>query len=200
MDFCASPTIAGIDEAGRGPWAGAVVAAVVVLQAGQTIEGVRDSKLMTAALRDIAAERIRREACAWAVGRAEVAEIDALNILRATLLAMDRAVAALGVRPELIRVDGNRRPLLPGFDGTVETWVGGDRRCPAISAASVLAKVTRDAEMKQLDRLFPGYGFARHKGYGTSEHQRALESLGPCEAHRLSFRPVKLVRLRRQSA
>jgi ribonuclease HII len=200
MTLPATGTIAGIDEAGRGPWAGAVVAAVVVLEAGQRIDGVRDSKLLTPALRERAADRIRKEARAWAIGRAEVAEIDALNVLRATLLAMDRAVGALGCRPDLIRVDGNQRPALPGFDGPVETWIGGDRRCPAISAASILAKVARDAEMTRLDRLFPGYGFARHKGYGTAEHQRALDELGPCDLHRASFRPVQLALTRHERA
>lgn len=196
MKASATPTLAGIDEAGRGPWAGAVFAAVVVLEVGQRIEGVRDSKLMTPSLRELAAIRIRRQSRAWAIGRAEVSEIDELNILQATLLAMDRAVIALDICPDLIRVDGNRRPALPGYEGTVEMWVGGDRRCPAISAASVLAKVARDAEMARLDVQFPGYGFARHKGYGTAEHQRALEEFGPCEIHRESFHPVRLKRSR----
>jgi ribonuclease HII len=193
-------TIAGIDEAGRGPWAGAVFAAVVVLYADQSIDGVRDSKLLTAVERERASERIKREALAWAIGRAEVAEIDALNILRATLLAMDRAVGALGIEPDVVRVDGNQRPRLANYRGPVETWIGGDRRCVAISAASILAKVARDAEMRRLDALFPGYGFARHKGYGTPEHQRALGQFGPCEIHRLSFRPVRAALSRKENA
>lgn len=193
------PTIAGVDEAGRGPLAGAVVAAVVILGAGQAIEGVTDSKLLTARRREALAARIRAEALGWALGRAEVEEIDAVNILNATFLAMQRAVAALGVglaagpgvAPGEIRVDGNRAPRFAGFAGSVRTLVGGDRLCPAISAASVLAKVARDEEMCLLDRDFPGYGFARHKGYPTADHRAALERLGPCPAHRRTFAPVR---------
>jgi ribonuclease HII len=187
----AAGCIAGVDEAGRGPLAGAVVAAVVVLRPGQRIEGVTDSKLLTAARREALAPRIRAQSLAWALGRAEVAEIDAVNILNATLLAMQRAVAALGLAPALIRVDGNRAPRFPGCAGAVETVVGGDRSCPAIAAASILAKVTRDAEMLELDALFPGYGFARHKGYPTADHRAALGRLGPSPVHRRSFGPVR---------
>ncbi|MCC7258056.1 MAG: ribonuclease HII [Gammaproteobacteria bacterium] len=187
----AGDLVGGVDEAGRGPLAGAVVAAVVVLAPGQVIEGVRDSKLLTARARETAAARIREQALAWALGRAEAAEIDALNILNATFLAMQRAVAALGVAPALLQVDGNRAPAFPGFVGPVQAVIGGDRSCPAISAASILAKVARDAEMLRLHEAYPGYGFARHKGYPTADHRAALARFGPCAAHRRSFRPVR---------
>jgi ribonuclease HII len=183
--------IGGIDEAGRGPLAGAVVAAAVILAEGQSVEGVRDSKLLSPRQREAAAERIRRDAIGWAIGRAEVEEIDALNILNATLLAMQRAYAALTVQPAQIVVDGNRVPDLAGFAGRVTALVGGDRLCAAVAAASVLAKVARDAEMCQLHAQFPQYGFALHKGYPTADHRHALQRLGPCAAHRRSFRPVR---------
>lgn len=183
--------IGGIDEAGRGPLAGAVVAAVVVLAEGQHIDGVRDSKQLSPLQRERAAERIRRQALAWSLGSADAAEIDALNILNATFLAMQRAVAALPLLPAELRVDGHRAPAFPGFRGAVRALVGGDRSCTAISAASILAKVTRDAEMQRLDQRFPGYGFARHKGYPTADHRAALVRLGPCAEHRRSFRPVQ---------
>jgi ribonuclease HII len=156
------------------------------------IEGVRDSKQLSASRREVLAECIRREALAWAVGRAEVEEIDRLNILNATLLAMQRAVAALRDLPGEIRVDGNRAPAFPGFAGPVRAIVGGDRSCAAISAASILAKVARDAEMRALHATYPGYGFATHMGYPTADHRAALAALGPCPAHRRSFRPVAL--------
>lgn len=181
----------GVDEAGRGPLAGAVVAAVVVLAPGQLIEGVRDSKLLSAAQRERLALRIRGEALGWALGRAAVAEIDRLNILNATFLAMERAVAGLAVPPRELAVDGNRAPRFAGFAGVVRTVVGGDRSCPAIAAASILAKVARDAEMLELDAAYPGYGFARHKGYPTAEHRAVLAQRGPCAAHRRSFAPVR---------
>lgn len=182
---------AGVDEAGRGPLAGAVVAAVVVLAPGQVIEGVRDSKLLSAAQRERLVARIHAQALGWALGRATVEEIDRLNILEATFLAMQRAVAGLGVPPLDIAVDGNRAPRFAGFGGPVRTVVGGDRSCPAIAAASILAKVARDAEMLDLDAAHPGYGFARHKGYPTAGHRDALLRLGPCAAHRLSYAPVR---------
>jgi len=191
VDVPVDEHIGGVDEAGRGPLAGPVVAAVVVLAPRQKIAGVRDSKQLTAARREELFEVIRREARAWAIGRADVAEIDDLNILHATMLAMRRAVEDLALLPGLLRIDGNRAPDLPGFPGLTETVVGGDRSCPAIGAASILAKVTRDRVMRDLDVQFPGYGFARNKGYPTAAHRDALARIGPCSAHRRSFRPVR---------
>ena len=184
-------TIAGIDEAGRGPLAGPVVAAVVLLSRDQRIEGVRDSKQLTAAHRETSAGRIRAEALEWAVGEASCEEIDELNILQATLLAMQRAFAGLSRAPLRVEVDGNRAPSLASYAGTVETVVGGDRLRPAIAAASILAKVHRDAVMGRLHLTHPGYGFDRHKGYPTLEHRSALVALGPCPVHRRSFGPVR---------
>jgi ribonuclease HII len=184
-------SVAGIDEAGRGPLAGPVVAAVVLLEAGQSIEGVRDSKQLTAAQRSAAAYRIRREALEWAVGEASREEIDELNILQATLLAMRRAFAGLTRAPGRVEIDGNCAPSFPGFDGTIEAVVRGDRLRPAIAAASVLAKVHRDAAMERLHLSYPAYGFDQHKGYPTPEHRSALTALGPCPAHRRSFAPVR---------
>ena len=184
-------TVAGIDEAGRGPLAGPVVAAAVLLGPGQCSEGVRDSKELSAAQRALAAGRIRAEALAWALGEASREEIDELNILQATLLAMRRAFAGLSRAPGRVEIDGNQSPGLPGFRGVIETVVGGDRLRPAIAAASILAKVHRDAEMSRLHVAYPGYGFDRHKGYPTVEHRAALAALGPCPAHRRSFAPVR---------
>jgi len=184
--------IGGVDEAGRGPLAGPVIAAVVVLEAAQRIRGVRDSKQLSASRRTELAGRIREQAVAWAVAGADVAEIDRLNILHATLLAMRRAVEQLPFQPGHIRIDGNRAPRLPGYPGVVETVVGGDRVCPAIAAASILAKTHRDVLMEQLHRQFPQYGFAAHKGYPTRAHREALMHHGPCCAHRRSFRPVRI--------
>ena len=185
------PGIGGVDEVGRGPLAGPVVAAVVVLAPGQTIAGVRDSKLLSPQRREALAAIIRAESVAWAIARCSPAEIDELNILNASLLAMRRAVAALEQRPAHLRIDGNRAPDLGDFAGRVETVVGGDRSCVAIGAASILAKVSRDAEMCELDTRYPGYGFARHKGYPTVAHRDALARLGPCNVHRRSFAPVR---------
>ncbi len=184
-------TVAGIDEAGRGPLAGPVVAAVVLLGRGQTIEGVRDSKELSSLQRETAAGRIRAEALEWAVGEASREEIDELNILQATLLAMQRAFAGLSSVPPRVEIDGNRAPRLPGYAGVIETVVGGDRLRPAIAAASILAKVHRDAAMVCLHLTYPGYGFDRHKGYPTLEHRTVLVALGPCPAHRRSFGPVR---------
>ncbi|MEO8223551.1 MAG: ribonuclease HII [Gammaproteobacteria bacterium] len=184
-------TIAGIDEAGRGPLAGPVVAAVVLLGGGQAIAGVRDSKQLTAPQRVRAAVRIRAESLAWALGEASREEIDELNILQATLLAMQRAFAGLGRQPGSVEVVGNRAPRLPGYGGVLATVIGGDRLRPAIAAASILAKVHQDALMEQLHGTYPGYGFDRHKGYPTPEHRSALARLGPCPAHRRSFGPVR---------
>ncbi len=183
--------IGGIDEAGRGPLAGPVVAAIVVLLPGQRIDGVRDSKQLTPRRRTILAEEIKNHAAAWSIAGADVTEIDALNILHATMLAMRRAVEQLRRLPDELRVDGNRAPELPGYHGRTTTIVGGDRICPAISAASILAKVARDDMMLRLDRTFPNYGFAMHKGYPTARHREALLRYGPCSAHRRSFRPVR---------
>ncbi len=179
--------IAGVDEAGCGPLAGPVIAAAVILREPCTIIGLADSKRLSPAVRRRLAAMIQTAAQAWALGRAEAAEIDALNILQARLLAMRRAVAALGVAPTRVLVDGNRCPDMPY---PVVAIVGGDATVAAISAASILAKVARDAELEQLDNRYPGYGFARHKGYGTVAHLRALERLGPCPEHRRSFAPV----------
>ena len=187
-----SDTIGGVDEAGRGPLAGPVVAAVVVLAPGQTIDGVRDSKQLTAHRRTALVEVIQCESIAWAIGQADVAEIDTLNILHATMLAMRRAVDALPAAPSRLRIDGNRAPELPRYTGITETLVGGDRLCPAISAASILAKVHRDKLMEDLDRCFPEFGFAQHKGYPTAAHRLKLAEFGPCPAHRRSFRPVRI--------
>lgn len=184
-------TVAGIDEAGRGPLAGAVVAAAVVLEPGQALAGVRDSKQLSAMQREALVERIHGSALDWSIGIATHTEIDALNILQATMLAMSRAFAGLRLRPALVQIDGNRAPPLAGFSGTVETVIGGDRSCPAISAASILAKVHRDRLMMELHAEYPAYGFDRHKGYPTAEHRSLLMALGPCPAHRRSFAPVR---------
>jgi ribonuclease HII len=157
------PAIGGVDEAGRGPLAGPVVAAVVVLSPGQRIAGVRDSKRLTPARREELAEQIRHEALEWAIGRCSAVEIDALNILQASLLAMQRAIAALSCAPAQLLIDGNRAPELADYPGRIATVVGGDRLVLAISAASILAKVARDRQMLELDEQFPGYGFARHR-------------------------------------
>ena len=179
--------IAGIDEAGRGPLAGPVVAAAVILDPSRKIRGLRDSKVMTPEERDEVGAAIRVKALAWAVASSDVAEIDTLNILRATLLAMRRAVEALAVQPIEALIDGDHCPALacPAY-----AIVKGDRDVPAISAASIIAKTTRDAMLVALDREYPMYGFARHKGYGTPEHLAALDLHGPCPAHRKTFAPV----------
>jgi ribonuclease HII len=181
--------VAGVDEAGRGPLAGPVVAAAVILHPQRDIAGLADSKQLTAASRDALARLIMARASAWAVAWADAAEIDALNILAASMLAMRRAVDRLGVAPDHVCVDGNRCPRL-AIVCSVEAIVGGDASMPAISAASILAKTTRDAWMERLELRHPGYGFARHKGYPTAEHRAALARLGPCAAHRRSFGPV----------
>lgn len=184
--------IGGVDEAGRGPLAGPVVAAAVVLQEDQQLAGVRDSKKLSAGRREELARDIRDGACAWSLGLATVTEIDDLNILAATMLAMQRAVTGLEIRPGLLRIDGNRSPDLGDiYTGKVETLVGGDDICLAIGAASILAKVARDAMMDELHLEFPDYGFDRHRGYPTAQHRAALRKLGPLPEHRFSFRPVR---------
>ena len=184
----AAEHVAGIDEAGRGPLAGPVVAAAVILDPARPIDGLADSKTLSPRRREMLDAEIRVHAAAWAVGRAEVEEIDRLNILQATLLAMQRAVAALTLVPAFALVDGNRCPVLPC---PAEAVVGGDRTVGAIAAASILAKVARDREMLLLEERYPGYGFARHKGYPTVDHVAALRRLGVSEVHRRSFAPVR---------
>lgn len=184
----ADTILAGVDEAGRGPLAGPVVAAAVVLSASYPIDGLADSKTLSALRRETLAVQIRAHATAWALGMASVEEIDRLNILQATLLAMQRAVQGLGMTPDLVLVDGNRAPRL---SCPVRTVVRGDALIKSISAASILAKVARDAILQNLDGEYPGYGFAVHKGYPTAAHQRALEALGPSPVHRRSFGPVR---------
>jgi len=179
---------AGVDEAGRGPLAGPVVAAAVVLDEQRPVEGLRDSKRLSAGQRERLAELIRTRARAWSVAAAHPEEIDRLNILGATHLAMQRAVAGLDLEPALVLVDGNRAPA---FGLPTRTIVGGDALVPAISAASILAKVARDALMVGLATDYPGYGFEIHKGYPTAAHRAALERLGPSAIHRHSFAPVR---------
>ncbi|CAN7567906.1 ribonuclease HII [Phenylobacterium sp. LjRoot225] len=181
--------VCGVDEAGRGPWAGPVSAAAVILHPKKTIKGLDDSKKLSAKTRDVLELEIKQKALAWAVGFASVQEIAELNILHATGLAMRRAVEALTTPPKYALVDGNYRFKLPC---EVKTVVGGDATSKSIAAASILAKVARDRLMVEMDGLYPGYGFARHKGYGAPIHAEALIALGPCEIHRMSWAPVKL--------
>ena len=187
LDWDPLGLVAGVDEAGRGPLAGPVVAAAVILDDSRRIAGVADSKALTALQRDRLYDAIREKALCCSVGSASVEEIDRLNILQATLLAMQRAVEGLRLRPAKVLVDGNR---LPRLDVLSEAIVGGDAKVEAISAASIIAKVTRDRLLLELDAQFPQYGFAAHKGYGTQEHLEALRLHGPCLHHRRSFAPV----------
>jgi ribonuclease HII len=182
--------VAGVDEAGRGPLAGPVVAAAVILPRRHGIEGLTDSKLLTGDMRRRLAGEIQARALAWGIGRVDNREIDRINILNASLLAMRLAVAALKPQPLRVLVDGDRCPELDCSD--VRAVVRGDRYIPAISAASILAKVVRDEEMTALEQQYPGYGFARHKGYATREHLEALVRMGACAVHRRSFEPVRL--------
>jgi len=188
LETDADTILAGVDEAGRGPLAGPVVAAAVILSAAYPIDGLADSKTLSALRREALAVQIRAQATGWALGMASVEEIDRLNILQATLLAMQRAVQGLALKPDLVLVDGNRAPRL---SCPVRTVVRGDALIKSISAASILAKVARDAILQNLDGEYPGYGFAVHKGYPTAAHQRALEALGPSPVHRRSFGPVR---------
>jgi ribonuclease HII len=185
--------LAGVDEAGRGPLAGPVVASAVVLNRCRPISGLADSKKLSAPRRDVLAREIKNHALAWSVAWADPAEIDAINILAATMLAMRRAILGLAVMPARVQVDGNRLPNLR-FDRTLidgEAIIGGDDIVPAISAASIIAKTTRDRMMFELDKIYPGYEFARHKGYGTEIHRQKLREFGPCREHRQSFAPVR---------
>lgn len=179
--------VCGVDEAGRGPLAGPVVAAAVILDPARPIAGLNDSKKLSAKRREALAVLIREQALAWAVAEASVEEIDRINILQASLLAMQRAVAALAVRPQLALIDGN---LCPRLDCPAEALVGGDGRSAPIAAASILAKTVRDELMLAMHQRFPCYDFARHKGYPTAAHLAALRQHGPCSEHRRSFAPV----------
>ncbi|MGH8250602.1 MAG: ribonuclease HII [Steroidobacteraceae bacterium] len=186
---------AGVDEAGRGPLAGPVMAAAVILDPRRPIRGLRDSKLLDAERRETLAIAIRQRALAWAVGWSDAAEIDVLDILQASLLAMRRALQGLALIPGQVQVDGNRCPssAMLGFACSLEAIVRGDARVGAISAASILAKVRRDAWMTRAATVYPGYGFERHKGYPTPEHLSLLTRLGPCALHRRSFAPVSKI-------
>ena len=180
--------VAGVDEVGRGPLAGPVVAAAVILDPANPIEGLMDSKKLTEKKREILAEQIKQKALAWHIARAEVEEIDDINILQASMLAMKRAVEGLNIEPEQVLVDGNRCPKV---NYPVEAIVKGDSLVESISAASIIAKVARDTEMVEMDSRYPGYGLAKHKGYPTKDHMQALAELGVTEIHRRSFGPVK---------
>lgn len=192
FDFLPSQTelVAGVDEVGRGPLAGDVVTAAVILDPEKPIEGLTDSKKLTDARRRALVPEIKAKALCWAIGRATVAEIDELNILQATMLAMTRAVSNLTRSPSFCLIDGNRIP--PGLPCPAEAIVKGDAREPAIGAASILAKVQRDDEMLALHEQHPEFGFAQHKGYGTAQHLQALREHGILPAHRRSFAPVRL--------
>lgn len=189
--------IAGVDEAGRGPLAGPVIAAAVILNPDSPIDGIADSKALSEKSRDRLDREIRSSALAWSIARADVDEIDSLNILQASLLAMKRAVDALSVRPQLVLIDGDRRPDLAGC--RVEAIIKGDQLVTEISAASILAKVARDREMMDLDARYPGYGFAQHKGYPTRSHISALDILGISPVHRRSYAPVRNILSRHNS-
>ena len=180
--------VAGVDEAGRGPLAGPVIAAAVILDEAERITGLADSKTLSEQRREQLAQVIRDKALDCSIGRADHLEIDRLNILNASLLAMQRAIYGLSIEPARVLVDGNRCPDI-GYP--VTAIIKGDRTEACISAASILAKVSRDREMREMDRKYPGYGFARHKGYPTREHVRILSEWGPCPIHRRSFKPVQ---------
>lgn len=180
----------GVDEAGRGPLAGPVVAAAVILPEQYVLEGLTDSKKLSEKKRVVLALQIKQQALAWSVAEASASEIDNINILQASLLAMQRAVEALNINPDRVLVDGNYAPTLPQ---AVECIIKGDLIEPSISAASILAKQARDQMMLELDHVYPQYGFAQHKAYPTVQHRQALEQYGACKAHRRSFRPVRQV-------
>ncbi len=186
--FAQYTRIAGVDEVGRGPLVGAVVTAAVILDPSRPISGLKDSKKLSEKRREALAVEIREQALAWSLGRAERIEIDEINILKATMLAMQRAVNGLKEHPDFVLVDGNRCPMLTY---PCQAVVKGDALVPAISAASILAKVARDAEMQRLHERYPQYGFAEHKGYPTAKHLAALKEFGPILEHRRSFGPVR---------
>ena len=187
-EYTQASRVAGVDEAGRGPLAGPVFAASVILDPSRPIAGLADSKILSPSKRDSLYILIKARALSWSIAQASVEEIDQLNILQATLLAMQRAVQGLNIAPELAWVDGNRAPRLAC---RVQTVVKGDALVPAISAASILAKTARDAELLRLHAQHPEYGFNLHKGYGTALHMARLKEFGPCPAHRRSFAPVR---------
>lgn len=180
--------LAGVDEVGRGPLAGDVVAAAVILPSNHQIEGLADSKAISAFQRETLYKEITQQAICYSVARATVEEIDRFNILQSTLMAMRRAVQGLHIQPEYVAVDGNH---LPKWEYVSEAVIKGDSKVEAISAASILAKVVRDSEMLQMDAKFPGYGFSSNKGYPTAQHLEALERQGPCPIHRRSFSPLR---------
>lgn len=188
FDFAAGERMAGVDEVGRGPLVGNVVAAAVILDPDRPIAGLADSKALSEKKRLALYDEIRDKALAWCVASASPAEIDEINILHASMLAMQRAVQGLAPAPDYALIDGNRCPVL---SCPAEPVIKGDAKVPAISAASILAKVVRDREMQALHRVHPGYGFAQHKGYPTPAHLEALRRLGPLPEHRRSFRPVR---------
>ena len=193
LHFETDGLMAGVDEAGRGPLAGPVVASAVVLDPRMHIEGLADSKKLNAKRRELLAVEIKQHSLSWSVAWADPAEIDAINILAATMLAMRRAILGLAVTPTTVQVDGNRLPNLR-FDGRIltgEAIIGGDDSVAAISAASIIAKTTRDHMMVELDKIYPRYEFARHKGYGTEIHRERLREFGPCREHRQTFAPVR---------
>lgn len=183
----AGRTVAGVDEAGRGCLAGPVAAGAVILDPGRPVRGLRDSKKLTEKRREELFEEIRKKSAAWSVAMTGPGEIDRTNILRAALRAMEKAVAGLSVEPDFVLVDGNARISIAVEQKTV---VGGDDRCASVAAASIVAKVTRDRLMKELETEYPGYGFSRHKGYPSKEHRESLRRLGPCPIHRKSFNGV----------
>jgi ribonuclease HII len=187
--------IAGVDEVGRGPLVGDVVTAAVILDADKPIEGLADSKKLSEKKRYLLFDEITRKALSWSIGRASPAEIDELNILHATMLAMERAVDGLSIKPSFVKVDGNR---CPNWSYHSESIVKGDSLIAEISAASIIAKVTRDEEMKELHKNYPDYGFNKHKGYPTKEHMAMLEKHGPLHVHRFSFKPVSMALERHQ--
>ena len=180
--------IAGVDEVGRGPLCGPVVTAAVILDPARPVEGLNDSKKLSEKKRELLFDEIKEKALAWCIARADVEEIDELNILHATMLAMQRAVAGLSVKPTLALIDGNRCPKLPCRS---EAIIKGDGKVAEIGAASILAKVARDREMAEMEKLYPGYGIGGHKGYPTKVHMEALKKLGTTPIHRRSFKPVR---------